>query len=106
MRKSPAVVSILVHLPNRNFGQIRRGITSVESSSSKLLHYFTRPRAEEFQTLHILDYYRQYRLETFNPQNPLRSGEFLEQPDPQFERCRVIRKLGAPVVARLMSLSP
>ena len=80
MRKSSTVVSIPVHLPNGNFGQMRRGITSVESSSLKLLRYFTRPRAEEFQSLHILDYYRQYRLESYNPQISLRSDEFLEQP--------------------------
>ena len=108
MRKSPAVVSIPVHLPNGNFGQMRRGITSVKSSSSKLLHYFTRPCAEEFQSLHILDYYRRYRLESYNPQIPLRSDEFLEQPTSgtRFEQCLVIRRFGAPVVTQLMSISP
>ena len=107
-RKSPAVVSIPVHLPNGNFGQMRRGVTSVESSSSKLLRYFTRPRAEEFQSLHILDYYHRYHLESYNPQIPLHSDEFLEQPTSgtRFEQCRVICRVGAPVVMRLMSISP
>src|SRR5438477_5301636 len=100
MRKSPTVISIPVYLPNRNFGQMRRGVTSVKLSSSKLLRYFTRPCVEEFQFLYILDYYHQYHLELYNPQILLCSDEFLEQPtsDTRFEQCQVIRRVGAPVV--------
>ncbi len=105
-RKSPAVVSIPIHLPDRNFGQMRRGVTYKDSLSSKLLRYFARPRTEEFRSLLILNYYHRYRLETLNPGIPLRSGEFWEQPDPRFVRCRVIRRVGAPVVTQLISVSP
>ena len=40
MRKSPVVVLIPIHLPDRNFGQMRKGITYKDLLSSKLLRYF------------------------------------------------------------------
>src|SRR5947207_3328485 len=60
---------------------------------------------EEFRSLFIPNYYHRYHLETLNPGIPLHSDEFWEQLDPWFMYCRIIRRVGTPVVTQLISVS-
>ena len=106
--KSPSVISLSVHLPNRNLGQMHRK-KQAPSKSSQLLQYFARPRTPPFSNLTFTEFFSLYRHECWKGNQQLRPNlEWLENllPGETIHRRKIIRRTQNPIIARLEPLPP
>ena len=74
-RKEPAVESLPIHLPGKNVPQFRQHDGN-GSSTSLLLQYFL--RAEELSHLHYEEYFEQFMLYPYSPNDPINDHDFPE----------------------------
>jgi hypothetical protein len=83
-RKEPAVESLPIHLPGENVPQFRQH-DGIRSSTSLLLRYFL--RADELSHLRYEEYFEQFVLYPFSPNDPINDRDF-----PEKSRTGVIRR--------------
>jgi len=107
-RKFPVVTCLPVHLPGENFHQMHRKDGNA-STASKLLRYFARPTAQNFQLLKYTEFYNRYLHKPLarNCTVALGSDQWLEQPSPDINIPQMVSARAAEdIVSRLTFISP
>ena len=82
-QKTPAVVSLNIHLPGTNLHQMYR-TNQPSSQGTELLRYFHWPIDPIFDNLKFSEYYSQYRQEKYTTGIEIPAGSWLEKPSTQF----------------------
>jgi len=90
-RKFPAVTCLPVYLPGENIHLMHRKDSNA-STASKLLRYFSCPKAENFQLLKYTKFYNQYLQKplTQNRTVALGSDQWLMQPSPDIHISQMV----------------
>jgi PIF1-like helicase len=102
--KEPSVACLPVHLPGENVPRYTGGKTSLSNSTSLLIRYFNRPSLGEFDNLTYAEYFEKYVLYKWSQDDPLASGQVLENVIPNCVRHRVSRRQVGVKVSRLQTV--
>ena len=103
-QQSPAVLALIVHLPNQNLHQFQRRDGSA-STASQLIRYLHHPADSQFDHLSYQEYFSRYTLRPHRTGMPLPNGAFLEKPHGGAQNY-VVRHTRGDIVVRIKSISP